>query len=134
MTAQELYEQCFAQVWPLVEPFYNDKEVELLYSADTGSDAQVLTNQDLLVKVLNQLLHAALTQTLRGTEVRISLGAANQQCVISVRDHGPGMSQSQANDLYHLAAIEELGLEYQFSSREFAEFPTDHGTRITVIF
>ena len=134
MTAEELYKQCFAQVWPSLQSSYDEKEVDLVYVADTGSDQQVVTEENLLTQVLTHLLQSALVQTLRGTEVRITVGAANKQCVVSIRDHGPGVSSEVAEKLYNLQALFNLGLKVQVNSRQFIDFPTDHGTRITAIF
>ena len=134
MTAEDLYKQCFNQVWPGLEASYAEKEVELIYQADTGSEQEVQTAPNLLTQVISHLLKSALVQTLRGTEVRITVGAANQQCVVSIRDHGPGMSSESADKLYGLQVLHALGVKIQINSRQFIDFPSDHGTRVTVIF
>ena len=134
MTAQELYEECFGQVWPQLESNYHDKEVEIIFSLDSGHDQRVDTKTEMFCTVLQHQLTMALTQTLRGTEVRISLGAAQKCCVLTVRDHGPGMSPDQAHKLYQLATLEDLGVKVKVSSREFMDFPDDHGTSVISIF
>lgn len=134
MTAQELYNECFGQVWPELEASYHDKEVEVIFTLDSGYDLPVATTPETFCGVLKHQLQMALTQTLRGTEVRVSIGAAKNQCVLTVRDHGPGMSVSQAQTLYQLDSLEKLGVQFKVSSREFMDFPDDHGTSVISVF
>lgn len=133
MTAQDIYEKCFTRVWVTLKENYEEKEVELITSLDTGADSSVDITADKLQKILQHLLKVALVQTLRGTEVRVSVGAANKQIVLTVRDHGPGMELAQINGLYELQVLEQLGAKCQISSRKFSDFPDNHGTQITAI-
>lgn len=134
MTAHELYNECFSQVWTELEASYHAKEVEVIFTLDSGHDLAVATTQVTFCNVLKHQLQMALIQTLRGTEVRVSIGAAKGQCVLTVRDHGPGMSLSQAQSLYQLDTLEKLGVQLKVSSREFVDFPDNHGTSVISIF
>lgn len=134
MTAQELYNECFSQVWLDLEASYNAKEVELIFTLDEGGEGVVETDKPVFCNALKHLLSMALTQTLRGTEVHVALGAAKNQCVLTVRDHGPGMSLDQVRALYQLDKLEGLGVGLKLTSREFIDFPDDHGTSVIVTF
>lgn len=134
MIANELYEDCFAQVWPKLKPIFSDKEVSINLDFGTGHDQEVSGDTALIRRVIDIIFRCALTQTLRGTEIRVSIGSIDSKFALSIRDHGPGMEEHQFNDLYSVQKLNELGVSCKLKSNKFSDYPQDHGTSIRLVF
>lgn len=134
MTANELYEECFAQVWPKLKPIFVEKEVLIVLDFGKGHESEVSGDIALIRRVMDIIFICALTQTLRGTEIRVVVGSVDSNFALSIRDHGPGMEEHQFNDLYSLQKIKELGISCKIKSNKFSDFPLDHGTSIRLVF
>ncbi len=134
MTANEMYEDCFAQVWPKLKPIFTDKEVLINLDFGTGHDQDVSGDSVLIRRVMDIIFRCALTQTLRGTEIRVVIGSVDSNFALSIRDHGPGMEEHQYNDLYSAQKLKELGVSCNIKSNKFSDYPQDHGTCIRLVF
>ncbi len=134
MIATDIYENCFTQVWPRIKQLYNDKEVELILEHGKGCDVELECDLELVSRALDIVLRNALTQTLRGTDVKVVYGSVDSNFVLVVRDNGPGMEESQFNDLYSTGKLQEFGINCKVKSKKFDEFPNGHGTSITIVF
>ncbi len=134
MIASDIYENCFTRVWPKLKELYSSKEVELLIEHGKGSDQDLECDLDLINRTLDIVLRNALTQTLRGTEVKVILGSVDSKFVLVIKDSGPGMEESQFSDLYSVDKLSELGLNCKVKSKKFSDFPRNHGTSITIVF
>tara|TARA_R110000868_G_scaffold136049_10_gene348836 strand:- start:4706 stop:5113 length:408 start_codon:yes stop_codon:yes gene_type:complete len=134
MKAIDLYTKCFTQVWRELKPKFTEKEVVLDLIESKGAQEMVTSDPETVERVLGIVLSCALTQTLRGTEVRISVGASDGKLALCIRDHGPGMEDHQFGSLYSTDKLLQWGINFKAKSHKFAEFPDDHGTSLTLVF
>ncbi len=134
MKAIDLYTKCFTQVWRDLSPDFSEKEVEIDLNESKGAQEEVSSDVDLVERALALVLKSALTQTLRGTEVRVSVGSSEGKLALCIRDHGPGMEDHQFAPLYSTDKLQQWGITCKAKSHKFDEFPDDHGTSITIIF
>lgn len=134
MTANELYEECFAQVWPALKTVFADKEVSINLNYGKGHDLDVVGDKVLIRRVMEITLKCALTQTLRGTEINVIVGSVDSNLALNIRDHGPGMEEHQFDELYLAHKLKELGVSCKLKSNKFSDFPDDHGTSVRIVF
>ena len=134
MTANELYEECFAQVWPRLKSLFAEKEVVINLAYGKGHDRAVDADLALVHRVMEIVLRCALTQTLRGTEIKLVVGSIDSNFALSIRDHGPGMEEHQYDELYSAQKLRELGVSCKLKSNKFSDFPQDHGTSVRIVF
>ncbi|PIP89666.1 MAG: hypothetical protein COW01_04570 [Bdellovibrionales bacterium CG12_big_fil_rev_8_21_14_0_65_38_15] len=134
MTANELYEECFAQVWPRLKSLFAEKEVVINLAYGKGHDRAVDADLALVHRVMEIVFRCALTQTLRGTEIKLVVGSIDSNFALSIRDHGPGMEEHQYDELYSAQKLRELGVSCKLKSNKFSDFPQDHGTSVRIVF
>ena len=134
MTANELYEECFAQVWPKLKSLFAEKEVVINLDFGKGHDLAVDADLALVRRVMEIVFKSALTQTLRGTEIKLVVGSIDSNFALSIRDHGPGMEEHQYDELYSAQKLRELGVSCKLKSNKFSDFPQDHGTSVRIVF
>ena len=134
MTANELYEECFARVWPKLKLLFAEKEVVINLDFGKGHDLDVEADLALVRRVMEIVFKSALTQTLRGTEIKLVVGSIDSNFALSIRDHGPGMEEHQYDELYSAQKLRELGVSCKLKSNKFSDFPQDHGTSVRIVF
>jgi two-component system, OmpR family, sensor histidine kinase CpxA len=67
---------------------------------NAGEGCEVIGSPELLRSALENVVRNAIRYTEGGTDVEISVGAADDQAVITVRDHGPGVPESEMPNLF----------------------------------
>lgn len=76
-----------------------DRRIELVTSADAG-ELLVRGDDGRLRQVVNNLMGNALAHTPAGTPVELRLSRANDQAVLEVADHGPGLAPEQQERVF----------------------------------
>ena len=63
-------------------------------------EVTVTADEDKVIQVVTNLLSNVLTHTPAGTPVEVAIGRRNGEAVIEVRDHGPGVSDQEAEKVF----------------------------------
>ncbi|MBH46824.1 MAG: hypothetical protein CME71_01495 [Halobacteriovorax sp.] len=134
LKAIDLYTKCFTQVWKALSVDFREKEVEIDLNESKGAQELVGSDAELVERALGLVLKSALTQTLRGTEVRVTVGSSEGKLAVCIRDHGPGMEDHQFEPLYSTDRLQQWGIICKAKSHKFDEYPDDHGTSLTIVF
>jgi signal transduction histidine kinase len=80
---------------------YQAKDKGVAVRVEMPCDCTIVSDKDLLLLILQNLVSNALKYTHSGTAVSIIGGCASDACRISVIDQGPGIAPEKLSELFH---------------------------------
>ena len=139
-----------------VEERFNEKELHLVYPANSSAGVVVLADPVTLTnQVIINLLTNAIKFSERGSSIHISVAKQDTFIRLTIEDHGIGMSRAMVRSLQKTgeltsrhgtdgekgsgfglpiirAFVEMYGGWMETESKSIDEFPKDHGTKFTI--
>lgn len=80
-------------------PLFDEKELEI--RAELGDEEMyAMCDEDMIRRVMVNILHNSIKFTPRGGEVTVSLSTNRSKIIVSVRDSGPGLSQEDISRMW----------------------------------
>ena len=82
------------------QPKAKEKEVSMTFSSELREGLKLTIDADRIVQVLSNLLSNALRYTPREGTISLNLSELDNQCVLQVRDSGPGIPEGQFDSIF----------------------------------
>ena len=87
-------------VWATLEPLAQERDVGLVVSPGRDQARLALVDPGRLHQALLNLLENALHYSPDGTAIDVNLEQRDRWCLITVRDHGPGLSEADLERMF----------------------------------
>ena len=87
-------------VWATLEPLAQERDVGLVVSPGRDQARLALVDPGRLHQALLNLLENALHYSPDGTAIDVTLEQRDRWCLITVRDHGPGLSEADLERMF----------------------------------
>ena len=87
-------------VWATLEPLAQKRDVGLVVSPGRDQARLALVDPGRLHQALLNLLENALHYSPDGTDIDVTLEQRDRWCLITVRDHGPGLSEADLERMF----------------------------------
>ena len=87
-------------VWATIEPLAQERDVGLVVSPGRDQARLALVDPGRLHQALLNLLENALHYSPDGTAIDVTLEQRDRWCLITVRDHGPGLSEADLERMF----------------------------------